>query len=134
MQRIINNKIKKARARKEFWERWKTKFQSKKVIKAIQKQYKKTGSYRIELDAYKFNEDKLVKVLNMLQNEKQLTYTKYADVYIINLTESRSKFEETQTQNEPIKTTQNEIKNENVQQNVQPNKPSSKNNDDVLKF
>lgn len=134
MQRIINNKIKKARARKEFWERLKTKFQSKKVIKAIQKQYKKNGSYLIELDAYKFNEDKLVKVLNMLQNERQLTYTKYADVYIINLTESRPKFEETQTQNEPIKTTQNEIKNENVQQNVQPNKPSSKNNDDVLKF
>ena len=42
MKQIISPKIKKARARKEKFERFKIKLYSYKVIKYITKQYKKT--------------------------------------------------------------------------------------------
>lgn len=85
MQRIINPKIKKARARIESWERFKIKLYAKKVIKALAKEYKKTGKTIVYLDIYKFKEEKLVKVLDILSKEKQLCYNKEDDIVVVTL-------------------------------------------------
>lgn len=85
MQRIINARVKKSRARRQAWECWKIKRYSKKVVKYIVKQYKKTGETVIQLDMYKFNEEKLIKVLEMLTSEKQIRFKNEDDLYIITL-------------------------------------------------
>ena len=85
MQRIISPKVKKARAKQEAWQRFKIRWYSRKVIKYLAKQYKKNGLTVINLDIYKFNEDKLIKVLDMLTQEKQITYIKLDDIYSVTL-------------------------------------------------
>ncbi len=85
MQRIINSRTKKARARQELKEKRKVQWYARKVIRFLSKQYKKSGSTVIDIDVYKFNEDKLVKVLQMLQTEKQITYIKSDDLYFVNI-------------------------------------------------
>lgn len=85
MKQIISPKIKKARARKEKFERFKLSLYSRKVIRYLSKQYKKTGQTIIALDPYKFKEDKLLKVLELLQREKQLSYKKDDDIFIVNI-------------------------------------------------
>ena len=85
MQRIISPKVKKARAKQEAWEHFKIRWYSRKVIKYLAKQYKKNGLVVINLDIYKFNEDKLIKVLDMLTQEKQITYIKLDDIYSVTL-------------------------------------------------
>ena len=85
MQRIINSHTKKARARQERCEKRKVQWYARKVIRFLSKQYKKTGNTVIDIDVYKFNEDKLVKVLQMLQSEKQITYIKSDDLYTVTI-------------------------------------------------
>lgn len=85
MQRIINSRTKKARARQERCEKRKVQWYARKVIRYIASQYKKTGNTVIDIDVYKFNEDKLVKVLQMLQSEKQVTYIKSDDLYTVTI-------------------------------------------------
>lgn len=85
MQRIINSHTKKARARQERSEKRKVQWYARKVIRYIASQYKKTGNTVIDIDVYKFNEDKLVKVLQMLQSEKQITYIKSDDIYTVTI-------------------------------------------------
>ena len=85
MQRIINSRTKKARARQELKEKRKVQWYARKVIRFLSKQYKKSGSTVIDIDVYKFNEDKLIKVLQMLQVEKQITYIKSDDLYFVNI-------------------------------------------------
>ena len=85
MQRIINSRTKKARARQELKEKRKVQWYARKVIRFLSKQYKKTGGTVIDIDVYKFNEDKLVKVLQMLQSEKQITYLKSDDLYTVTI-------------------------------------------------
>ena len=85
MQRIINSRTKKARARQERSEKRKVQWYARKVIRFLSKQYKKTGNTVIDIDIYKFNEDKLVKVLQMLQSEKQITYIKSDDLYTVTI-------------------------------------------------
>lgn len=85
MQRIINSKTKKARARQERSEKRKVQWYARRVIRFLSKQYKKTGNTVIDIDVYKFNEDKLVKVLQMLQAEKQITYIKSDDLYTVTI-------------------------------------------------
>lgn len=84
---ILNSKLKKARIKKEKRDRFWLKIKSRKIIRFIRKQYKKTGSTEIYIDLYKFNEDLLIKVLNLLKAEHQLTYLKVEDNYIISLRE-----------------------------------------------
>ncbi len=89
MKRIINSKVKKARARIENRERRKIRWKSHRIIRYLAKQYKKTGSTSINIDVYKFNEEKLIKVLNLLQAEKQIKFIKNDDMYLVEiLTES----------------------------------------------
>ena len=85
MQRIINSRTKKARARQERSEKRKVQWYARKVIRFLSKQYKKTGNTIIDIDVYKFNEEKLVKVLQMLQSEKQVTYIKSDDLYTVTI-------------------------------------------------
>lgn len=85
MQRIINSRTKKARARQERSEKRKVQWYARKVIRFLSKQYKKTGNIIIDIDVYKFNEEKLVKVLQMLQSEKQVTYIKSDDLYAVTI-------------------------------------------------
>ena len=85
MQRIINSRTKKARAKQELKEKRKVQWYARKVIHFLSKQYKKTGNTVIDIDVYKFNEDKLVKVLQMLQSEKQVTYIKSDDLYTVTI-------------------------------------------------
>ena len=85
MQRIINSRTKKARARQERSEKRKVQWYARKVIRYIASPYKKTGNTVIDIDIYKFNEDKLVKVLQMLQSEKQITYLKSDDLYTVTI-------------------------------------------------
>ena len=85
MQRIINSRTKKARAKQELREKRKVQWYARKVIRYIASQYKKTGNTVIDIDVYKFNEDKLVKVLQMLQTEKQITYLKSDDLYTVTI-------------------------------------------------
>ena len=85
MQRIINSRTKKARARQERSEKRKVQWYARKVIRYLSKQYKKTGNTQVDIDIYKFNEEKLVKVLQMLQSEKQITYIKSDDLYTVTI-------------------------------------------------
>ncbi len=85
MKRIINARTKKARVKQELREKRKVKWYARRVIRFLAKQYKKTGETIIDIDLYKFNEDKLVKVLQMLQLEKQITYIKADDLYTVTI-------------------------------------------------
>ena len=85
MKRIINSRTKKARVKQELREKRKVKWYARRVIRFLAKQYKKTGETIIDIDLYKFNEDKLVKVLQMLQSEKQITYIKADDLYTVTI-------------------------------------------------
>lgn len=85
MKRIINSRTKRARAKQELREKRKVQWYARKVIHFIAKQYKKTGNTVIDIDLYKFNEDKLVKVFQMLQSEKQITYIKADDLYTVTI-------------------------------------------------
>ena len=85
MQRIINTRTKKARAKQELREKRKVQWYARKVIRYLSKQYKKTGNTQVDIDIYKFNEEKLVKVLQMLQSEKQITYIKSDDLYTVTI-------------------------------------------------
>lgn len=85
MKRIINARTKRARAKQELREKRKVQWYARKVIHFIAKQYKKTGNTVIDIDIYKFNEEKLVKVLQMLQSEKQITYIKADDLYTVTI-------------------------------------------------
>ena len=85
MQRIINSRTKKARAKQELKEKRKVQWYARKVIRYISGQYKKTGNTQVDIDLYKFNEDKLAKVLQMLQVEKQITYIKSGDLYFVTI-------------------------------------------------
>ena len=85
MKRIINSRTKRARAKQELREKRKVQWYARKVIHFIAKQYKKTGNTVIDIDLYKFNEDKLVKVFQMLQLEKQITYIKADDLYTVTI-------------------------------------------------
>lgn len=84
---ILNSKLKKARIKKEKRDRFWLKIKSRKIIRFIRKQYKKTGSTEIYIDLYKFNEELLIKVLNLLKSEHQLNFNKVEDYYVINLKE-----------------------------------------------
>lgn len=84
---ILNAKLKKARIKKEKRDRFWLKIKSKKIIRFIRKQYKKTGSTEIYIDLYKFNEELLIQVLNLLKSEHQLNFNKVEDYYVINLKE-----------------------------------------------
>lgn len=84
---ILNAKLKKARIKKEKRDRFWLKIKSRKIIRFIRKQYKKTGSTEIYIDLYKFNEELLIKVLNLLKSEHQLNFNKVEDYYVINLKE-----------------------------------------------
>ena len=84
---ILNSRLKKARIKKEKRDRFWLKIKSRKIIRFIRKQYKKTGSTEIYIDLYKFNEELLIKVLNLLKAEHQLNYLKVEDNYIISLRE-----------------------------------------------
>ena len=84
---ILNAKLKKARIKKEKRDRFWLKIKSRKIIRFIRKQYKKTGSTEIYIDLYKFNEELLIKVLNLLKSEHQLNFDKVEDYYVINLKE-----------------------------------------------
>lgn len=85
MKRIINARTKKARAKQELREKRKVQWYARKVIHFIAKQYKKTGNTVIDIDVYRFNEEKLIKVLQMLQLEKQITYIKADDLYTVTI-------------------------------------------------
>ncbi len=85
MKRIINARTKKARAKQELREKRKIQWYARKVIHFIAKQYKKTGNTVIDIDVYRFNEEKLIKVLQMLQLEKQITYIKADDLYTVTI-------------------------------------------------
>ena len=85
MKRIIDQKVKKARARQEAWELKKIRWYSRKIISILANSYKKTGNPVVQLDIYKFNENKLIKVLDMLSKEKQLTYSKEDDICVVTL-------------------------------------------------
>lgn len=85
MQRIINTRTKKARAKQELREKRKVQWYARKVIRYLSKQYKRTGNTQVDIDVYKFNEDKLVKVLQLLQSEKQITYIKSDDLYTVTI-------------------------------------------------
>ena len=85
MKRIINARTKRARAKQELREKRKVQWYARKVIHFIAKQYKKTGNTVIDIDVYKFNEEKLIKVLQMLQLEKQITYIKADDLYTVTI-------------------------------------------------
>ena len=85
MQRIINSRTKKARAKQELREKRKVQWYARKVIRYLSSQYKKTGNTQVDIDIYKFNEEKLVKVLQMLQAEKQITYIKSDDLYTVTI-------------------------------------------------
>ena len=84
---ILNSKLKKARIKKEKRDRFWLKIKSRKIIRYIRKQYKRTGSTEIYIDLYKFNEELLIKVLNLLKSEHQLNFNKVEDYYVINLKE-----------------------------------------------
>ncbi len=85
MKRIINARTKRARAKQELREKRKVQWYARKVIHFIAKQYKKTGNTVIDIDVYRFNEEKLIKVLQMLQLEKQITYIKADDLYTVTI-------------------------------------------------
>ena len=85
MKRIINARTKRARAKQERKESRKIRWYARKVIHFIAKQYKKTGNTVIDIDVYRFNEEKLIKVLQMLQLEKQITYIKADDLYTVTI-------------------------------------------------
>ena len=85
MKRIINARTKKARVKQELREKRKVQWYARKVIHFLAKQYKKTGNTVIDIDIYKFNEEKLIKVLQMLQYEKQITYIKADDLYTVTI-------------------------------------------------
>lgn len=84
---ILNSRLKKARIRKEKRDRFWLKFRSRRIVRFIRKQYKRTGSTEIYIDLYKFNEELLIKVLNLLKSEHQLNFNKVEDYYVINLKE-----------------------------------------------
>lgn len=85
MKRIINARTKKARIKQELREKRKVKWYARRVVRFLAKQYKKTGNTVIDIDVYKFNEEKLIKVLQMLQLEKQITYIKADDLYTVTI-------------------------------------------------
>ena len=85
MKRIINARTKRARAKQERKESRKIRWYARKVIHFIAKQYKKTGNTVIDIDVYRFNEEKLIKVLQMLQLERQITYIKADDLYTVTI-------------------------------------------------
>lgn len=84
---ILNSRLKKARIRKEKRDRFWLKFRSRRIVRFIRKQYKKTGSTVITVDPYKFNENLLSKVLEMLKKEHQLNFEKVEDYYVVYLKE-----------------------------------------------
>ncbi len=131
MKQIISPKIKKARARKEKFERFKIKLYSYKVIKYITKQYKKTGQLVIELDPYKFKEEKLIKVLELLKKEKQLDFKIEDDMYIVQILLRDAHLQKTTEEkpNQPIKT-QEKVPSAQPQEK----KPKAEDDDEVLKF
>lgn len=129
MKQIISPKIKKARAKREKFERFKLSLYSRKVIKYLSKQYKKTGQTVIALDPYKFKEEKLIKVLELLQKEKQISYKKDDDIYIVNIFLKA----DIQKQIEAVqKNIQDEPKQEVIKLKQQ--KPKQDDDDEVLKF
>lgn len=85
---ILNSRLKKARIRKEKRDRFWLKFRSRRIVRFIRKQYKKTGSTVITVDPYKFNENLLSKVLEMLKKEHQLNFEKVEDYYVVYLKET----------------------------------------------
>lgn len=137
MQRIINSKVKKARAKQQAWERKKIKWNSRKIIRYLAKQYKKTGETVISIDIYKFNEEKLAKVLDMLSTEKQIKYQKQDDLYIVTLiiNEPKIKLEEPKVDIQEVKkTVQSENKPQEDKTTTEENQPKPEDDPDSKQF
>lgn len=119
MKRIIDQKVKKARARQEAWELKKIRWYSRKIISILANSYKKTGNPIVQLDIYKFNENKLIKVLDMLSKEKQLTYSKEDDICVVTLILEQPKKDKPKVADN--KTTQVKQEEKPKQQKEEPN-------------